>query len=203
MTEATTPQSRAWSRKDVEASLRSILVRSLAVQEAEVVPSAALVRDLGAESIDFLDIGFNVQQTLGVNLQTTDIRTRMMAWASLIQPTLVEIIQERYGVRVTADELRALDHAGLGTIAEYLQTTKGLPVHPGTADELGGALVQRLVKDFAALGFRVNQVDQEDLLALMRTDLSAGRLTERTLDFLTVGALADFICTKMGSRVCD
>jgi hypothetical protein len=59
------------------------------------------------------------------------------------------------------------------------------------------------VKDFAALGFRVNQVDQEDLLALMRADLSARRLTERTLDFLTVGALADFICTKMGSRVCD
>jgi len=30
-----------------------------------VIPSASLVKDLGAESIDFLDIGFKIQQTFG------------------------------------------------------------------------------------------------------------------------------------------
>lgn len=80
MTDQVQEQSREWTREEVEATLRSILVESLGVAEAEVVPSASLVRDLGTESIDFLDMGFKIQQAFGVNLETAEIRNRIVAW---------------------------------------------------------------------------------------------------------------------------
>ena len=51
------------------------------MQESEAAPSASLVRDLGAESIDFLDISFQIQQTFDVNIQAAEIRDRIIAWA--------------------------------------------------------------------------------------------------------------------------
>ena len=201
MTETTLNATREWRRAEVEASVRGILANSLAVPEAEVTPGASLVRDLGAESIDFLDIGFKVQQTLGVNLKTADMRSRSLAWASLIHPALAETLHERYGVTAGVEELRALEHGGLTKIVAHLQATNGLAAHPGAMEELGRALLRRLVTELDAVGFRVSAPDQDDLLKAMRDDLSARRLTERTLDLLTVGALVDFICGKLGPRL--
>jgi acyl carrier protein len=201
MTDAKAEQTREWTRAEVEAALRDILADSLGIDGSEATPSAALVRDLGAESIDFLDIGFRIQQTLGVNLQTAEIRTRIMAWSSLILPALTEMVRARYGVAVTADELRGKESGGLSEILAYLQTAKGCDAGPGAAEQLGRELVQRLVKEFSAQGFTVSEADQADMRDLMQTNLSARRLTERTLDLLTVGALVDFICGKLGERL--
>jgi acyl carrier protein len=201
MTESAVDQKREWSRPEVEAALRQILAESLDVPEAAVNPAASVVRDLGAESIDFLDIGFEIQQTLGVDLQTAEIRTRIMAWTALVHPALAEILQRRYGVTVTVDTLRAQETGGLVKIVEHLPSATGVAVVPDAADELGRELLHRLVSEFAALGFSVNDADRQGLLALMRTDLSARRLRERTLDLLTVGALVDFICVKLGTRL--
>ena len=127
MTNSAQEQHREWSRAEVEASLREILVDSLGLQEAEVIPSASLVKDLGAESIDFLDIGFKIQQTFGVNLQTAEIRDIIMAWGSLIHPALAEILTGRYNLTVTVDELRGLEKGGLDKILEHLRSAQGLP----------------------------------------------------------------------------
>ncbi|HEX7551461.1 MAG TPA: acyl carrier protein [Candidatus Methylomirabilis sp.] len=194
-------QHREWSRAEVEASLREILVDSLGRQEAEVIPSASLVKDLGAESIDFLDIGFKIQQTFGVNLQTAEIRDIIMAWGSLIHPTLAEILTGRYNLTVTVDELRGLEKGGLDKILEHLRSAQGFTGTPEAADEIGRELLRRLVKEFAAFGLTVNEADHRDLLGVMRTDLSARRITERTLNLLSVGALVNFICAKLGPRL--
>ncbi len=201
MTDGTAEQTRTWTRDELEAALREILADSLGIDGSEVKREAALVRDLGAESIDFLDIGFKIQQAIGVNLQTAEIRTRIMAWSSRILPALSEILQTRYGVAVTVDELRGLESGGVSKVVAHLQTAKGLDAGQGAAEQLGRELVQRLVQDFAAQGFPVGEADQADMLGIMLTDLSPRRLTARTLDLLTVGALADFICGKLGARL--
>ena len=201
MTNSTQEHHREWSRAEVEASLREILVDSLGLQEAEVIPSASLVKDLGAESLDFLDIGFKIQQTFGVNLQTAEIRDVIMAWGSLIHPALAEILTGRYNLTVTVDELRGLEKGGLDKILEHLRSAQGFTGTAEATDEIGRELLRRLVKEFAALGFTVNEADQGDLLGIMRTDLSTRRITERTLNLLTVGALMNFICAKLGPRL--
>jgi len=56
------------TRDDIFAKVRDVLVDALAVEEEEVTPSASLVGDLGAESIDFLDIVFQLERAFGVKI---------------------------------------------------------------------------------------------------------------------------------------
>jgi acyl carrier protein len=48
--------------------VRSILVDALGVDEVDVTPDAALFGDLGAESIDLLDIVFRLERNFGIKI---------------------------------------------------------------------------------------------------------------------------------------
>lgn len=50
------------TRDEIFDKVRDVLVDALAVDEDDVTPQASLTRDLGAESIDFLDIVFKLEQ---------------------------------------------------------------------------------------------------------------------------------------------
>lgn len=56
------------TRDDIFAKVRDVLVDALAVDEEDVTPSASLVGDLGAESIDFLDIVFQLERAFGFKI---------------------------------------------------------------------------------------------------------------------------------------
>jgi len=56
------------TRDEIYAKVRDVLVDALAVDEEEVTPTASLQKDLGAESIDFLDIVFKLEQAFGIKI---------------------------------------------------------------------------------------------------------------------------------------
>lgn len=58
----------AASRDEVLAKVRNVLTDALGVDEEEVTPEATLQGDLGAESIDFLDIVFRLEKTFGIKI---------------------------------------------------------------------------------------------------------------------------------------
>lgn len=59
--------------QDVYDKVRSILVDVLSVDEDEVKPDARLTVDLGAESIDFLDMVFKLEKTFNLKVNRGDI----------------------------------------------------------------------------------------------------------------------------------
>jgi acyl carrier protein len=56
------------TRDEIYAKVRDVLVDAMAVDEEDVTPEASLTRDLGAESIDFLDIVFRLEQAFGLKI---------------------------------------------------------------------------------------------------------------------------------------
>jgi acyl carrier protein len=52
----------ALSRDEIYKKVKGVLVDALGVDEEEVTPKATLREDLGAESIDFLDIVFRLEK---------------------------------------------------------------------------------------------------------------------------------------------
>jgi acyl carrier protein len=52
----------------VADKVKSIIVEQLGVDEEEVTPAATLREDLGAESIDFLDIVFRLEKAFGIKI---------------------------------------------------------------------------------------------------------------------------------------
>ncbi len=59
--------------EEVFSKVQSALVDALGVDEEDVTPSATMVGDLGAESIDFLDIVFKLEKAFGIKIQTEDL----------------------------------------------------------------------------------------------------------------------------------
>ena len=58
----------AMSRKEIFDSVQETLVDALAVEPEEVTEEATLTGDLGAESIDFLDIVFRLEKALNIKI---------------------------------------------------------------------------------------------------------------------------------------
>ena len=55
-------------RSEILDKVRELLVDALAVDDDEVTPEATLIGDLGAESIDILDISFKLEQDFGFKI---------------------------------------------------------------------------------------------------------------------------------------
>ena len=61
------------SRDEIFEKVRSALVDALGVDEDEVTPGATMVGDLGAESIDFLDIVFRLEKAFGIKISRGEL----------------------------------------------------------------------------------------------------------------------------------
>lgn len=58
----------AMSREDVFSKVQEVLVDALGVDDEEIKEQATLTGDLGAESIDFLDIVFRLERTFSIKI---------------------------------------------------------------------------------------------------------------------------------------
>lgn len=61
------------TRNDIYAKVKDVLMDALVVDDEEVTPDAVLTRDLGAESIDFLDIVFKIEQAFDIKIEQGEL----------------------------------------------------------------------------------------------------------------------------------
>jgi acyl carrier protein len=61
------------TRDEIFEKVRESLVEALGVEEDEVEPSSSLIGDLGAESIDFLDLVFRLEKEFDVKIPKGDL----------------------------------------------------------------------------------------------------------------------------------
>ncbi len=63
----------AMTREDIYTKVQAVLVDALGVDEDDVKPTATLRGDLGAESIDFLDIVFRLEKAFGIKIPRNEM----------------------------------------------------------------------------------------------------------------------------------
>lgn len=61
------------TKEEVYEKVQAALVDALGVDDDEVTPDATLVGDLGAESIDFLDIVFRLEKSFDINIDRAEM----------------------------------------------------------------------------------------------------------------------------------
>ena len=64
--------------QEILAAVRSAVAQCLQLDENEVKPSSTLMVDLGAESIDFLDILFRIDKKTALRVKVSEIRGHIM-----------------------------------------------------------------------------------------------------------------------------
>jgi acyl carrier protein len=65
----------AATSEEIQSAVQESIVGALGVDDDEVTPDATLLGDLGAESIDLLDILFRLERKLGIKIQASDLGT--------------------------------------------------------------------------------------------------------------------------------
>jgi len=63
----------AMSRDEIFGEVQEVLVDALGVDDDEITCEATLMGDLGAESIDFLDIVFRLEKTFGIKIPREEL----------------------------------------------------------------------------------------------------------------------------------
>jgi acyl carrier protein len=63
----------AMSRDEIIQQVQEVLVDALGVDDDEVTAEATLMGDLGAESIDFLDIVFRLEKAFGIKIPREEL----------------------------------------------------------------------------------------------------------------------------------
>lgn len=113
---------------DIDARVRQIVAGALDVPLERVRPQSSLIDDLGAESIDFIDIVFRLESDFGIEIPQEDIWTgsidttdeaSIAAGIARLKTAMPEFRWDRLPERVTRDDLPAL--ITVQTITEYLR----------------------------------------------------------------------------------
>ena len=98
---------------DIQEKVKSVLIEALNVDEDEVTPTARLQGDLGAESIDFLDILFRLEREFGFKIPRGELFPE-----SIFQGD-PELVQDGKVTPKGLEELSArLPYADLGAFAK-------------------------------------------------------------------------------------
>jgi len=66
-------KNMAKSRDEIFKDVQEVLVDALGVDDDEVTTEATLIGDLGAESIDFLDIVFRLEKAFGLKIPREEL----------------------------------------------------------------------------------------------------------------------------------
>ncbi|MDR1959534.1 MAG: acyl carrier protein [Planctomycetaceae bacterium] len=86
------------TKEEIFEGVRKTLVEALVVDEESVTPEATLLGDLGAESIDLLDIVYQLEKTFNIKIEQ----------AELIPTDLLNSTQYVVDGKLTADGLSEL-----------------------------------------------------------------------------------------------
>jgi acyl carrier protein len=63
----------AKTSEEILQQVKEVLVDALGVDEEEITPEATLMKDLGAESIDFLDIVFRLEKAFAIKIPREEL----------------------------------------------------------------------------------------------------------------------------------
>src|SRR5687768_14387286 len=69
------------TRDETFERVKKVLIEALSVDDEEVTPGAVIRDDLGAESIDFLDIQFRLEKELGIKIPKGEMMPEDLASA--------------------------------------------------------------------------------------------------------------------------
>jgi acyl carrier protein len=189
--------TKIWTRAEVRVSVGKIVVESLGVDEALVTDDAALVRDLGAESIDFLDMSFKCQQTFGVDLPVRVIQDRRIEWRDL--GVLAKVIEARYRVAVLSEELRTVAPATVGAILAHLAARHGIRRAEGDEGEVARGLAERMLADLDGAPLDLSGLTVDRVAGYLRENLHASAAIEAVMNRFTVRAVSDYIVGRLAA----
>jgi len=109
----------ALPRTEIFSRMRSMIADSLAVPESDVTLQSRLIDDLGADSLDFVDLVFAIEKEFGTKIREADFN--FLARLDFSSPA---VMRDGFLTRETIDRLLPL-LPGLAAVPDQGRVTPG------------------------------------------------------------------------------
>jgi acyl carrier protein len=176
------------------AAVQALLADVLSLTPAEIAPTAALIDDLGAESIDFLDISFRLEQQYGCALPTAEWAEFLRAHPTLVTGEDLADLEQRWGLSLTLADREVASRAGLTAAARHIAERYAVSVPDDALADVARQAVQRSVEGFERIfGVAFPADAREELVALATVNAQSEQFRAATRRIFTVDVLARFV----------
>ena len=88
------------TREEIESTMRALVADSLALRPDQVKPESRLFDDLGADSLDFIDIVFSIEKAFSIKVRDSELD-----FLSRLDFSSPEVMRDGYFTRQTVDAL--------------------------------------------------------------------------------------------------
>ncbi len=180
---------------EIFEEVRRILVETLNVPDDAVTPEAGLIDDLGAESIDFIDLALRVERAMGVKLPTREWgEFARKNRGQLPMAELAAFLETEYGIRLSAEEQEELERVGLKPMCDRIREQNGVEISEEARRDWARRAIGRNAQVFESLFAQpLPAADFERLVDLASVDVYSDTYTRTLRQLFTVRMLCQFI----------
>jgi len=158
----------------------------------EVTPDSSLIDDLGAESIDFLDLSFKIEKEFGVKFPEREIAQL----GSVVRDKRLEVIEDlltqRFQVILSEADRQELADLDLSSVIEKLNRDYHIHIDPDGIAEGTKIVTRKISEHLIALGFFVLDGEVEKFSDITIED-NPQKIQKKIMERFTVQVLSDFI----------
>jgi acyl carrier protein len=181
-------------QETVLGQVRELLAEALGLNEADIVPDASLIDDLGAESIDFLDISYRLEQDFGCGLPTKEWGEFLRSQRVFVGDDQLGWLEAQCGLTLSAAEREAFGKVGLREMADRIRQAHGVPVTEPVVAEIARRGVDRTVGGFQRIfGIPFPAAKRDELVALAMDSVFSDKFRAATRRIFTVRLLAQYV----------
>ena len=178
--------------KEVFTRTKAILVEVLGVEEDAITPEATLIGDLGAESIDFLDISFRIEKEFGVKFPKEELDKLTAVVSSARIEAISDLIQEQYNATLSPEEKDNFAYLETELLIQKLNERFNVSIGPEVTREASLIARKRVMEYLKGLGFS-GEIDESNEVIKAIEEAHPGTLQEQVVRMLSVQSLVNYI----------
>lgn len=179
-------------RETIFQKTREIVMEVLDLDAEDVSPESKLIDDLGAESIDFLDLSFKIEKEFGIKLPEREI-TQL---GNTIKDKRIEVIgdllKQQFDLTLTDEDRDELVDMELSGIIEKLNHTYNVEIGVDLIENGSEMVTSKIMDHLRGLGFVISEAKLQDLPGVTIED-NPMKIQKIVMDMFTVQLLADFV----------
>jgi len=190
---------------EIFEKVRRILVETLSVPDDTVTPEAGLINDLGAESIDFIDIALRIERAMGLKLPTREWgEFARKNRGQLPMAELAVLLETEHGIRLSAEEQEELGRVGLKPMCDRIRERDGVEIPEEARRNWARSAIGRNAQVFESLFAQpLPFADFERLVDLASVDVYSDTYTRALRQLFTVRMLCQFLVGSLRRQVAE
>lgn len=178
--------------KEIFQKTRAILVDVLGVERDEITPEATLIGDLGAESIDFLDISFRIEKEFGVKFPQEELGRIGDVVRDARVETISDIIQKRCNVNLSPEEKESLAYLETEAMVQKIRDGLHLDIGAEVVREAIPIVTEQVLNYLKGLGFSLEMKGSHEVIKNIE-EAHPSSLQEQVVRMLNVQSLVNYI----------